>query len=176
MGCLFFDAVFRIFFLLTDKITQPAKFCSPSNPNSELAGACIITSSKLGVNFDVTFYLVNFFRTLFPGLENDVIWISTVVMGTRNTQVKFHNIISRISSILEIPVCMLSLRNLYTDVQFMRIISFIFSWISFSKNDFTVVVQLLYSPTVETLREKNFIEEISIHRDTPSRKCSQTAG
>ena len=45
-------------------------------------------------------------------LNNDVFWISTAVMWTRNAQVSFHNINSWISSILEIPACIFSLRNL----------------------------------------------------------------
>ena len=45
-------------------------------------------------------------------LNNDVFWISTVVLLTRKVQVSLHNINSWIFSILEIPAHIFSLRNL----------------------------------------------------------------
>ena len=61
---------------------------------------------------------------LFPDLKNDVIWISTLVMETRDILVQFHNIILWISSILEIPIRIFFVMN-WCNVQFMRIISLV---------------------------------------------------
>ena len=111
--------IFRLFFILADKISRFAKSWLPiQNLNS------VAVSEILYLN-----WMYNFMRfshdfgqnawtsSLRANLNNDVFWISTVVMRTGNAQVSFHNINSWISSILEIPACTFSFRNL-CNVQF----------------------------------------------------------
>ena len=120
MGCLFFDVEFSIFFfILADKISRFAKSWLPIQNLNSVARSEIpyLNWRHNFVTFSHNFCQNAWTSSLCTHLHNGVFWISTVVMRTRNAQVSFHIINSWISSILEIPACIFSLRNL-CNVQF----------------------------------------------------------
>ena len=111
--------IFRLFFILADKISRFAKsWLRVQN----LYSMAVSKTPYLNWKYDFVTFSHNFCQnawtsSLCTHLNNGVFWISTVVMQTRNAQVSFHIINSWISSILEIPACIFSLRNL-CNVQF----------------------------------------------------------
>ena len=111
--------IFRLFFILADKISRFAKsWFLIQNLNS----VALSEIPYLNWRYDFVTFPHNFCQNAWTSSlcthpDNGVFWISTVVMRTRNTQVSFHNINSWISSILEIPACIFSFRNLH-NVQF----------------------------------------------------------
>ena len=111
--------IFRLFFILADKISRFAKsWLLIQNLNS----VALSEIPYLNWRYDFVTFSHNFCQnawtsSLCTHLNNGVFWISTVVMRTRNAQVSFHIINSWISSILEIPACIFFLRNL-CNVQF----------------------------------------------------------
>ena len=111
--------IFRLFFILADKISRFAKsWLLIQNLNS----VALSEISYLNCTCDFVTFSYNFCQnawtsSLCTHLDNGVFCISTVVMRTRNAQVSFHIINLWISSILEIPACIFFLRNL-CNVQF----------------------------------------------------------
>ena len=88
--CWFFD----FFFILADKISRVEKFWIPiQNLNSVVLWEipyliCTYDSVRFSRNFCQNAWTLS----LCAHLNNDVFWISTAVMWTRNAQVSFHNI------------------------------------------------------------------------------------
>ena len=111
--------IFRLCFILADKISRFAKSWLPmQNLNSVACSEISYLNRRHNfVTFSHNFCQNAWTSSFYTPLNNDVFWISTVVMRTWNTQVSFHMINSWISSILEIPACIFSLRNL-CNVQF----------------------------------------------------------
>ena len=111
--------IFRLFFILADKISRFAKSWLPiQNLNSVAVSKIPYLDWRYDfVRFSHDFYQNAWTSGLCAHLNNDVFWISTAVMWTRNAQVSFHNINSWIASILEIPACIFSLKKL-CNVQF----------------------------------------------------------
>ena len=95
--CWFFD----FFFILADKISRFAKSWLPiQNLNSVAVSKIPYLNWRYNfVRFSHDFCQNAWTSSLCVHLNNDVFWISTVVMWTRNAQVSFHNINSCISSI-----------------------------------------------------------------------------
>ena len=116
----FLMLIFRKIFILADKISRFASFWLPiQNLNS----VALVELPHLNCEYVFMCLSANFCQNasalrLFAHFKNDVICISKIFMGTRNTQVLFHtgNIISWISFIF-------SLRN-WCNLQFIRSISF----------------------------------------------------
>ena len=111
--------ILRLFFIVADKISRFAKFWLPIQNLNSVARSEI---PYLNWRYDFVTFSHNFCENAWTSSlcrhpNNGVFSISTVVMWTRNAQVSFHIINSWISSILEIPACIFSLRNLY-NVQF----------------------------------------------------------
>ena len=106
--------IFRLFFILADKISRFAKSWLPiQNLNSVVVSEIPYLNWRYDfVRFSHDFYQNAWTSSLCAHLNNDDFWISTAVMWTRNAQVSFHNVNSWISSILEIPARIFSLRNL----------------------------------------------------------------
>jgi len=117
MGGLFFDADFLTFFIFADKISRFTRFCLPIQ---NLISVALWEIPYLNWKYLKKNHVVRFSRdfcqnawtlSLCAHWKNDAFGISAVVLSTRKTQVSLHNINSWISSILEIPVCILTLRN-----------------------------------------------------------------
>ena len=111
--------IFRLFFILADKISRFAKsWLLIQNLNS----VALSEIPYLNWRYDFVTFSHNFCQNAWTSSlcthpNNDVFSISTVVIATRNAQVPFHMINSWISSILEISACIFSLGNL-CNVQF----------------------------------------------------------
>ena len=116
--------IFRLFFILADKISRFVKSWLPiQNLNSMALSEIPYLNWRYNfMRFSHDFGQNAWTSSLCAHLNNDVFWISTAVMWTRNAQVSFHNINSWIGSILEIPACIFPLRN-YATSNFMWIIS-----------------------------------------------------
>ena len=104
---------FRKIFILADKISRFAKSWLPIQNLNSVARSEI---PYLNWMYDFVTFSHNFCQNAWTSSpcthpNNGVFSISTVVMWTRNAQVSFHIINLWISSILEIPVCIFSLRN-----------------------------------------------------------------
>ena len=127
--------IFRLFFILADKISRIAKSWLPIQNLNSVARSEI---PYLNWRYDFVRFSHNFCENAWTSSlcthpNNGVFWISTVVMRTRNTQVSFHNINSWISSILEIPACKFSFNRITTQriwSKFLVIRNYFFLWIS----------------------------------------------
>ena len=111
--------IFRLVFILADKISRFAKSWLPiQNLNSVVRSEIPYLNWRYNfVTFSQNFCQNAWISSLRTNPNNGVFRISTVVMRTRNIQVPFHIINSWVFSILEITVCIFSLRNL-CNVQF----------------------------------------------------------
>ena len=105
--------IFRLFFILADKISRFAKFwLLIQNLNSVAVWEIL----HLNYRYDFVRFSRNFCQNVWTSslcthVKTNVFWISTVVMWTWKAQVSIHNINSWISSILEIPACIFSFKN-----------------------------------------------------------------
>ena len=122
---IFLMLIFRLFFILADKISRFAKFWLPiQNLNSVALWEIPYLNLRHDfVRFSRDFCQNAWTSSLCTHLHNEVFWISTVVLLIWKAQVSLHNINSWISSILEIPACIFFLMN-SCNVNFMWIISF----------------------------------------------------
>ena len=105
--------IFRFLFILADKISRFAKSWLPIQ---NLISVAISEIPSLNWRYDFVRFSHDscqnaWTSSLCAHFNNDVFWISTMVLLRRKAQVSLHNINSWISSILEISVCIFSCRN-----------------------------------------------------------------